>query len=257
MPASQHEDVPAAKKRRLVTSTTRSRASAADADTVVDAHTTDTLTASPGDSILMEDESERNARRMSVRHKFSDLLTHFDNNPFSMVLVAVKLRRRLPALVPGRMNTQCRSRWITVLDPAIDQTGSRKNKRKWAEEEDAQLKQAVTKHGNSWITVSSLVPGHTNAQCRQRWDRSLDPNIQLAVDQATAHKNKNLWTQKEDRALIAGVKKHGNRWVSVAALIPGRTNTQCVNNDGTGVWTLTWTRRQTVRPHWTHKGRYY
>jgi hypothetical protein len=134
---------------------------------------------------------------------------------------------RVACQVPGRTNTQCRSRWVTVLDPTIDQTGARKNKEKWTGQEDAQLIEAVTKHGNSWIAVSSLVPGRTNAQCRQRWDRSLDPNIQVALDVATARKNKNLWSKKEDRTLIQGVKKHGNSWVAVAALIPGRTNTQC------------------------------
>jgi myb proto-oncogene protein len=36
------------------------------------------------------------------------------------------------------------------------------------------------------------------------------------------------WKPEEDAKLIEAVKKkHGNDWVAVAAMVPGRTNVQC------------------------------
>jgi myb proto-oncogene protein len=35
------------------------------------------------------------------------------------------------------------------------------------------------------------------------------------------------WTPEEDAKLTEAVKKHGDNWVDVAALVPGRTDKQC------------------------------
>jgi myb proto-oncogene protein len=115
------------------------------------------------------------------------------------------------ALVPGRTNKQCRNRWSKSLDPDIIAG-------KWTVKEDAKLTEAVTEHGNTnWILVAALVPNRTNLQCRSRWFESLDPDI-------TAGR----WTVKEDAKLTEAVKECGSgNWAAVAALVPGRTNTQC------------------------------
>jgi myb proto-oncogene protein len=89
---------------------------------------------------------------------------------------------------------------------------------KWTPEEDAKLVNAVKKHGNDWVAIAAMVPGRTNQRCRERWVGTLDP--------ATG-KNLGTWSTEEDAKLKKAVKKHGNDWVAVAKLVPGRSNTQC------------------------------
>jgi hypothetical protein len=115
------------------------------------------------------------------------------------------------AMVPGRSNSQCQQRWTSSLDPANGKKG------KWKPEEDGKLVEAVKKHGNDWVAVAALVPGRTNNRCHQRWTDVLDPS----------NVKKGKWKPEEDGKLAEAVKKHGNDWVAVAALVPGRTNKHC------------------------------
>jgi hypothetical protein len=90
---------------------------------------------------------------------------------------------------------------------------------RWTSEEDARLTEVVTELGaNSWPAVSALVPGRTNRQCRHRWTMSLDPTLE---------KTRGKWTLEEDAALTEAVTEFGNDWNAIAALVPGRRNTQC------------------------------
>jgi hypothetical protein len=116
------------------------------------------------------------------------------------------------AMVSGRTNRQCRNRWVHNLDPANG------NKGKWKPEEDAQLTEAVEKHGKEWVTVAAMVSGRTRYQCRQRWVGTLDPAYE---------KNGVQWTPEEDAKLTEAVEKHGKKWPVVAVLVPGRTGEQC------------------------------
>jgi hypothetical protein len=117
------------------------------------------------------------------------------------------------ALVPGRTNNQCRSRWKLSLDLDIG-----KSLGKWTPEEDKKLIEAVKNHGTHWVVVAALVPGRTGKQCRRRWTLSLDPDI---------GKSSGKWTPEEDTKLIEAVENHGKNWVVVAALVSSRTNDQC------------------------------
>jgi hypothetical protein len=116
-------------------------------------------------------------------------------------------------MIPGRTNLQCRYRWLMTLDPAIEKSAG-----KWTAEEDAKLTEAVKKYGNEWVKVAEMIPGRTNAQCRQRWTYTLDTAIV---------KRAGKWTPKQDAKLTEAIKKHDNHWLAVAVLVPGRTNTQC------------------------------
>jgi hypothetical protein len=114
-------------------------------------------------------------------------------------------------LVPGRTNVQCHRRWVDTL------TFSDGKKGKWTPAEVSNLKEAVKKCGKDWATVAKLVPGRTNEQCRSRWVAILD----------VSNGKKGEWTPAEDAKLTKAVNKHGNNWVTVATLVPGRTNMQC------------------------------
>jgi hypothetical protein len=96
-------------------------------------------------------------------------------------------------------------------------TASHAPGRRWKGEDDANLTKAVKEHGNDWVAVAAMVPGRTNIQCRLRWTASLDPS----------NVKKGKWKPEEDGKLAEAVKKLGNDWVAVAALVPGRTNKQC------------------------------
>jgi myb proto-oncogene protein len=118
-------------------------------------------------------------------------------------------------LVPGRTNLHCRQRWVYTVGP----TGNDGNKIKWTPEEDAKLRKAVKKHRHDWVAVAKLVPVRTSRQCRERWVNILDPG---------SGKNSGKWAPAEDAKLVYAVKKHGkDDWVTVAAMVPGRTNVQC------------------------------
>jgi hypothetical protein len=128
----------------------------------------------------------------------------------------------LAALVPGRTRNQCQNRWHDALDP--DQTG---RTGKWVEDEDIELKEAVHKYGGkNWGAVAELVSGRTRSQCKNRWHNVLDPSI------AKANGRTGTWTADEASKLNEAVQKYGGKdcrnWVAVAALVPGRTNNQCL-----------------------------
>jgi hypothetical protein len=105
---------------------------------------------------------------------------------------------------------------------------------RWTPEEDARLTSAVTdkcnmKHGGKehtmdWVAVAALVQGRTNRQCRHRWNHIVDPGISMTPVQ------KGKWGEEEDRRLQNSVRIHGGKdWAAIAALVPGRTKSQCRN----------------------------
>jgi myb proto-oncogene protein len=124
------------------------------------------------------------------------------------------------ALILGRTNIQCRSRWTLSLSLILDPTVGKKGK--WSTEEDAKLMEAVQRHSkDGWAVVATLVPGRTNYQCRERWISRLDPAI------GNKGRAPRSWKSEEDAKLTGAVQKLGTYWAAVATLVPGRTNKQC------------------------------
>jgi hypothetical protein len=200
----------------------------ADADTGVDAqtHMTDaTLTAPPNDTVAVHVapteavtaaaflRSTRASRSRKFPHKWTP---EEDAKLTAAVTVLGNAWVQVAAMVPGRSDCQCRYRWAERSDRAIN-TGN------WTPEEDAKLTDAVKEFGNDWFSVAAMVLGRSNAQCRQRWLFVLEPTIA----QAPAGNNKGRWTPEEDEKLTDAVRQFGNAWVPVAAMVPGRSVTQC------------------------------
>jgi myb proto-oncogene protein len=129
----------------------------------------------------------------------------------------------IAALVPGRTKIQCSSRWCNILAINIDPMKARAGK--WTADENIKLKDAVQTHGGKdWAAIAALVPGRTKMQCRDRWKGALDSNI----DPTTARAGK--WSEDEDKKLKDSVKTHGGKdWAAIAALVLGRTKSQCYN----------------------------
>jgi hypothetical protein len=127
----------------------------------------------------------------------------------------------IAALVPGRVENQCRDRWRDALDPRVDQEARRMGT--WTEDEVIKLKDAVQTHGGkNWAAIAALVQGRTKRQCNKRWQIFLD----LSIDKT--NRRMGTWAEDEDRKLKDAVQTHGvNNWVAIAALVQGRTIDQC------------------------------
>lgn len=105
-------------------------------------------------------------------------------------------------------------------------------RRHWTPTEDVLLTNAVEKYGSvrNWLLVARDVPGRSNAQCLQRWTRSLrkglkkgkwsfteDQLLTLLTEEAGALSPENLLAQKSANI----------NWPLLAQKIEGRTSKQC------------------------------
>jgi myb proto-oncogene protein len=69
------------------------------------------------------------------------------------------------------------------------------------------------------------VPSRTKNQCSCRWHNWLDST---STDQTPGRTGR--WTADEDAQLKDAVQRHdGKNWIEIAALVPGRTKTQCTD----------------------------
>lgn len=110
---------------------------------------------------------------------------------------------------------------------AAGQRGWSRRSASWTTEEDATLVELVKKESavppsitasKTWSRVAAQLTNRTGKQCRERYLNQLKPGIR-----------RDPWSPEEERILREAHAKIGNKWVTIANQLPGRTD-NCVKN---------------------------
>merc|ERR1719453_763907 len=111
--------------------------------------------------------------------------------------------------LPGRTTAAVRNRWIRLAK----QHQAGESRPAWTSDEDAAILDSVSVHGKQWQMIAQLMPGRSVTALRNRYRR---------LSQASA--SHGSWSREEDAAIVELVEQIGQKWSTIAAALPGRTD---------------------------------
>lgn len=98
-------------------------------------------------------------------------------------------------------------------------SSSRSSRGPWKVEEDRLLAELVKRYGAChWSTIAAHLSNRTGKQARERWTNQLNPHL----------KKKN-WSAEEDYTILVLRTQLGNKWSTIAGILPGRTDNSVKN----------------------------
>lgn len=88
----------------------------------------------------------------------------------------------------------------------------------FTQSEDKELKRLVNEYGEDWQEIADRMRGRNTRQCRERWQKYLDPEI-----------NRDPWTKEEDEYLVEKFNEIGPLWKIISQHFPQRTDIMVKN----------------------------
>ncbi|EFO20880.2 hypothetical protein LOAG_07607 [Loa loa] len=83
---------------------------------------------------------------------------------------------KVASCVPGRSDSQCRDRWVNVLDKSI-------KAEPWSVDEDEKLLEGIRIFGKGeWSRISTMLPGRSASHCKSRFRSLLSAKVKLASE---------------------------------------------------------------------------
>uniref|UniRef100_A0A8R1TVW9 snRNA-activating protein complex subunit 4 n=1 Tax=Onchocerca volvulus TaxID=6282 RepID=A0A8R1TVW9_ONCVO len=100
---------------------------------------------------------------------------------------------KVASCVPGRSDSQCRDRWVNVLDKSI-------KAEPWSVDEDEKLIEGVKIFGKGeWSRISTMLPGRSASHCKSRFRSLLTAKVKLASKCRTYPLRRFSWKGKRRR----------------------------------------------------------